>query len=60
MCVCVWKTKQRKRRGAVYVDYLPQAQDLAMNAFAVLASKCAEEDANASRQLAAHSPVCLW
>ena len=56
----MWKTKQRKRRGAVYVDYLPQAQDLAMNAFAVLASKCAEEDANASRQLAAHSPVRLW
>ena len=56
----MWKTKQRKRRGAVYVDYLPQAQDLAMNGFAVLASKCAEEDANASRQLAAHSPVRMW
>ena len=47
--VCVWKTKQST-----------QAQDLAMNGFAVLASKCAEEGTNASRQLAVHSPVRMW
>ena len=28
-----------------------------MNGFAVLANKCAKEDANVSRQFAVHSPV---
>ena len=37
----------------------PKLRNLAMNRFAELANKCAEKDANASRQLAAHSPVCM-
>ena len=35
----------------------PKLRNLAMNGFSVLANKCAEEDANASRQLAVHSLV---
>ena len=34
----------------------PKLRNLAVNEFAVLANKCAEEDAYASRQLAVHSP----
>ena len=35
----------------------PKLRNLAMNRFTVLANKCAEEDANVSRQVAVHSPV---
>ena len=35
----------------------PKLRNLAMNGFAVLANKCAEEDANVSKQLAVRSPV---
>ena len=35
----------------------PKLRNLAMNRFAVLANKCAEKDANVSRQFAVHSPV---
>ena len=35
----------------------PKLKNLAMNGFVVLANKCAEEDANVSKQLAVHSPV---
>ena len=37
----------------------PQLRNLAMNRFTVLANKCAEEDANVSRQLAMQSPLCM-
>ena len=44
--------KQNRGKGvATFVDYLDST------GLAVLANKCAEEDANASRQLAVHSPV---
>ena len=33
----------------------PKLRNLAMNGFTVLANRCAEEDANVSRQLAVHS-----
>ena len=42
---------------ATFVEYQPKFRNLAMNGFAVLANKCAEKDANVSRQLAMHSPV---
>ena len=35
----------------------PKLRNLALNGFAVLSNKCAEEDANVSRQLAVRSPV---
>ena len=35
----------------------PKLRHLARNRFAVLANKCAEEDANVSKQLAVGSPV---
>ena len=37
----------------------PKLRNLAVNGFAVLANKSAEEDAKVSRQLAVHSPVCM-
>ena len=40
----------------LWTTYL-QLRNFAMNGFTVLANKCAEDDANASRQLAVHSPV---
>ena len=42
---------------ATVVDYCPKLTNLAKNGRAVLANKCTEEDANASRQLAVHRPV---
>ena len=42
---------------ATFVDYRPKLGNLAMNGFAVLANRCAEEDADVSRQLAVRSPV---
>ena len=35
----------------------PKLRNLAMNGFAVLANRCAEEDANVSKQIAVRSPV---
>ena len=35
----------------------PKLRNLNKNGFAVLANKCAEKDANVSRQLAVHNPV---
>ena len=50
--------KQNRGKGvATFVDYRPKLRNLAMNGFAVLANKCAEEDANVSKQLAVGSPV---
>ena len=49
--------ENRGKGVATVVDYCPKLRNLAKNGCAVLANKCAEEDANASRQLAVHSPV---
>ena len=49
------KTKIEEKPCTAY----PKLRNLVMNGFAVLANKCAEEDANVSRQLAVHSPVCM-
>ena len=42
---------------ATFVDYRPKLRNLAMDGFAVLANKCAEEDANVSMQIAVRSHV---
>ena len=53
-----WSICCVENRGkGVATSTSPDLRNLAMNGFAVLANKCAEEDANASRQLAVHSPV---
>ena len=53
---CVENKIEKKPWRPLWTTY-PKLRNLAMNGFAVLANKCAEEDANASRQLAVHSPV---
>ena len=53
---CVENKIVEKAWRPLWTTY-PKLRNLAMNWFAVLANKCAEEDANASRQLAVHSPV---
>ena len=52
----VWKTKLRKRSDFCGLPTL--SSGISVNGFTVqVANKCADEDANASRQLAVHSPV---
>ena len=55
--ICCVETKiQEKAWRPLWTTY-PKLRNLVMNGFAVLANKCAEEDANVSKQLAVHSPV---
>ena len=46
----------KQNRGKGVATY-PKLRNLAMNGFAVLANSCAEEDVNATKQFAVHSPV---
>ena len=55
MC-CVETKIEEKAWRPLWINY-PKVRNLAMNGFAVLANKCAEKDANVSRQLAVLSPV---
>ena len=55
--ICCVETKiQEKAWRPLWTTY-PKLRNLAMNGFALLANKCAEKDANVSRQLAVHRPV---
>ena len=51
--------ENRGKGVATVVDYCPKLRNLAKNGCAVLANKCAEEDANASRLLAVHCHVSM-
>ena len=53
------KTKIEEKACRPLCTAYPKLRNLVMNGFAVLANKRAEEDANVSRQLAVHSPVCM-
>ncbi len=53
---CVETRIEEKAWRPVWTTY-PRLRNVAVNGFAVLANKCAEKDANVSRQLAVHSPV---
>ena len=53
---CVENKTGEKAWRPLRITY-PKIRNLALNGFAVLANKCAEKDANVSRQLAVHSPV---
>ena len=53
---CVENKIEEKARRPLWTTY-PKLRNLAINGFAVLENSCAEEDANASRQFAVHSPV---
>ena len=52
---CLENRIEEKAWQPLWTTY-PKLRNLAVNEFAVLANKCAEEDAYASRQLAVHSP----
>ena len=55
---CVENNIDEKAQRPLWTTY-PKLRNLAINGFAVLANKCAEEDANASRLLAVHCHVCM-
>ena len=54
--ICCVETKIEKKALRPLSTY-PKLRTLSMNGFAVLANKCAEENANVPRQLVVHSPV---
>ena len=53
---CVETKIEEKAWRPLWTTY-PKLRTLSMNGFAVLANKCAEENANVPRQLVVHSPV---
>ena len=55
------ETKTEERVWQPLWTTYPKLRNLAMimNGFAEPANKCAEKDANVSRQLAVHSPACM-
>ena len=55
--ICCVENKIEEKAWRLLRTTYPKLRNLAMNGFSVLANKCAEEDANASRQLAVHSLV---
>ena len=55
--ICFMETKIEEKTWRPLWTTYPKLRNLVMNGFAVLANKCAEKDANVSRQLAVHSPV---
>ena len=55
--ICCVETKIEEKAWRPLWTTYPKLRNLAMNGFAVLANKCAEKDANVSRQLAVHIPV---
>ena len=55
--ICCVETKiEEKAWRSLWTTY-HRLRNVAVNGFAVLANKCAEKDANVSRQLAVHNPV---
>ena len=56
--ICCVENIDEKAQRPLWTTY-PKLRNLAINGFAVLANKCAEEDANASRLLAVHCHVCM-
>ena len=55
--ICCVETKIEEKVWRPLWTTDPKLRNLAMNGFAVLVNKCAEKEANVSRQLAVHSPV---
>ena len=55
--ICCVETKIEEKAWQPLWTTDPKLRNLAMNGFAVLVNKCAEKEANVSRQLAVHSPV---
>ena len=57
--ICCVETKTEEKVWQPLWTTYPKLRNLAMNVFAEPANKCAEKDANVSRQLAVHSPACM-
>ena len=57
--ICCVETKIEEKAWRPLWTTYPKLRNLAMNRFTVFANKCAEEDANVSRQLAIQSPLCM-
>ena len=55
--ICCVETRIEEKAWRPLWTTNPRLRNVPVNGFAVLANKCAEKDANVSRQLAVHSPV---
>ena len=55
--ICCVENKREEKACRPLWTTEPKLRNLAMNGFAVLANRCAEEDANVSKQIAVCSPV---
>jgi len=55
--ICCVENKTEEKAWRPLWTTEPKLRNLAMDGFAVLANKCAEEDANVSMQIAVRSPV---
>ena len=57
--ICCVENKREEKAWRPLWTTDPKLRNLAMNGFAVLANRCAEEDANVSMQIAVRSPVLM-